>query len=367
MVSVSAAESIVTATPSTVASGEEAAVGIVVNDASGDPIPGVGAGVIVIACTGSNNTLTQPSGATSSAGSVGGGAVSSTTAEAKTVSVTVAGIALTDTAPVTVEGTVTALFEEDWDYADTAAMEASFSDLYLEVPDPPGNPYPGDAGQAAIALDIGGGFGGENYMRAIFGDVTSWTNNLIWGGSADRLHDYTLRPQITLNLADTAIELFYRFRFGPNWTTLIPDSWNGGGQNADHKTMLLYGNSGDRWSVKIGAGVSAFGPVVRVGDVVQGDRDCNQFSWEAGDPEVLASTYWDNQWHTMQLRITGLGGASGTCDTLLDGILVDSVTGRDYTAETAFDFINPGANKNQGQAEAMEYHVGLIRITTYTP
>ena len=132
--------------------------------------------------------------------------------------------------------------------------------------------------------------------------------------------------------------------------------------------MLLYGLSGaDRWSVKIGAGVSVYGPVVRVGDVVSADRDCNQFSWAAGDPEVLASTYWDNQWHTMQVRISGIGSASGQTDTLLDGVLVDRVTGRDYTGYTGLDFINPGSNKNQGQAEAMEYHVGLIRITEYTP
>ena len=364
MVSVSAAESLVTASPATVASGEEAAVGIVANDASGDPIAGVGAEVIAIACTGTNNTLTQPSGVTSSAGSVGGGAVSSTTAEAKTVSVMVAGIAITDTAALTVEGTVTALFEEDWDYADTAAMEASFSDLYTETAV---SPYV--TGTGSYALETGTGFGGENYMEVTFPDVTSWTGTVVFGGpGADRLQNYTMRPEIQLDLTGSAFEFFMRFRFSANWTTLIPDAWNGGTQNADHKTMLLYGLSDvDRWSVKIGAGESVFGPVVRVGDVVSADRDCNQFSWVAGDPEVLGTTYWDNQWHTMTLRISGIGGVSGQTDTLLDGILVDSVTGRDYSSYTGLDFLNPGANRNQGQSETMLFDVGLIRITSYTP
>lgn len=107
IVQASASLSTVAANPITVGSGVSSAVTLTVLDASGDPIAGVAAAACVLSVTGSNNTVTQPTGVTNADGVIAG-SFSSTTAEAKTASFTVAGLAITDTAVVTVASSSTA-------------------------------------------------------------------------------------------------------------------------------------------------------------------------------------------------------------------------------------------------------------------
>src|SRR6266511_108295 len=73
-------------------------VTVTVKDANGNPISGA---TVVLSVTGSGNTLTQPSGPTNSSG-VATGTLSSTVAEAKTISASANGTAITQTASVTV-------------------------------------------------------------------------------------------------------------------------------------------------------------------------------------------------------------------------------------------------------------------------
>ena len=98
---VSAAKSTLQVAPTTlVASGGSSAatISVIARDAFGNPVPGV---TVVLAATGSGNTLTQPAGPTD-AGGAATGTLSSTGAGLKTVSATVNGIPLTSQPTVTV-------------------------------------------------------------------------------------------------------------------------------------------------------------------------------------------------------------------------------------------------------------------------
>ena len=98
---VSAAQSTVTAAPATItaSNGSSAStITVTARDAFNNPIQGA---TVVLAATGTGNTLTQPSGTTNASG-VATGSLSSTDAEAKTVSATINGVAINQTPTVTV-------------------------------------------------------------------------------------------------------------------------------------------------------------------------------------------------------------------------------------------------------------------------
>jgi hypothetical protein len=89
----------VAAAPASIAAGGgPTTITVTAKDASGNPVVGM---TVLLAATGSGNTLTQPAAATDGNG-VATGALSSTVAEGKTVSATVNGTGLTQTAGVTV-------------------------------------------------------------------------------------------------------------------------------------------------------------------------------------------------------------------------------------------------------------------------
>ena len=96
---VDAAQSTVAVSDATIAAGTgTSTVTVTARDQYGNAVPGA---AVVIAATGSNNTITQPSGVTDASGIATGG-FASTTSEAKTISATAAGVAITQTQVVTV-------------------------------------------------------------------------------------------------------------------------------------------------------------------------------------------------------------------------------------------------------------------------
>ena len=103
---VSAGQSTVTAAPtSTTAGAGTSTITVTAKDAFGNPISGA---TVVLAATGTGNTLTQPASTTNGSG-VATGTLSSTVAEGKTVSATINAVPITQTATVTVTaGTVSA-------------------------------------------------------------------------------------------------------------------------------------------------------------------------------------------------------------------------------------------------------------------
>ena len=96
---VSASQSEVTASPSTILNdgSTTSTVTVTLRNAAGVPLSGK---TVTLSSTGSNNTIVQP-GVTNGAG-VATGTIATTTAEAKTVSAASEGVTVTDTATVTV-------------------------------------------------------------------------------------------------------------------------------------------------------------------------------------------------------------------------------------------------------------------------
>jgi adhesin/invasin len=96
---VDAAQSTVVAAPTSITAGTETStITVTAKDALGNPIQGA---TVVLATTGSGNTLTQPVGTTNASG-VASGTLSSTIAESKSVAATINGVAVTQTAAVAV-------------------------------------------------------------------------------------------------------------------------------------------------------------------------------------------------------------------------------------------------------------------------
>ena len=96
---VSASQSTLDATPASIsADGGSATITVTAKDGSGNPVSGA---TVVLTATGTGNTLTQPAGFTDGSG-VATGTLSSTVSEAKTVSATIDGVALTQTSAVAV-------------------------------------------------------------------------------------------------------------------------------------------------------------------------------------------------------------------------------------------------------------------------
>jgi len=97
---VSAAPSTVTASPGSITAGSGVAtITVTARDEFGNPIQGA---VVVLAATGTGNTLTQP-GTTTDASGQATGALSATAAQPKIVSATIAGTGVTQTAIVAVD------------------------------------------------------------------------------------------------------------------------------------------------------------------------------------------------------------------------------------------------------------------------
>jgi hypothetical protein len=98
---VDVATSTVAASPSTVDNGAPSTITITLLDATGQPLVGVPASQIVVASSGTGNTITQPTGVTNAAGQITA-TLSSTVEADKVVSVTACGVLVTDTATVAV-------------------------------------------------------------------------------------------------------------------------------------------------------------------------------------------------------------------------------------------------------------------------
>lgn len=116
---VSAAQSTVVAS-SPVATGVLSTVNVTAKDGAGVPLIGM---TVTIAVSGSNNTITQPSVVTNGSG-VATATFSSTTAETKTVSATINGTLVTQTASVVVQaaGGPTPILSEHFTWASQSAF-----------------------------------------------------------------------------------------------------------------------------------------------------------------------------------------------------------------------------------------------------
>src|SRR5205823_3662551 len=147
---VSAAQSTVTAAPPTIEAGTETAtITVIARDANGNLISGA---TVVLQATGSGNTLTQPTGPTDRWEERRGGK-RSTAAEAKTISATINGLAVTQPAPVTVTSSgVTAAQSTVLAAPPTIEAGTGISTITVTARDANGNPISG----ATVQLQASG-------------------------------------------------------------------------------------------------------------------------------------------------------------------------------------------------------------------
>ena len=173
--SVSASQSSVTAAPATIAVGGGAStITVTVKDSSGNPVSGA---TVVLATTGSGNTLVQPTG-TTSAGGVATGSLSSTVAETKSISATANGVALAQSATVTVtNGAVSASLSTVTASPATLTASSGSATITVTVKDGSGNPV---SGATVILAATGSGntltqpAGTTNSSGVATGTLSSW-------------------------------------------------------------------------------------------------------------------------------------------------------------------------------------------------
>ena len=155
---VSASDSIVDATTPVTADGASTStITITAKDAYGNPIPDIPAAQVVVAATGTGNTLTQPSSATDANGQATA-TLASTKAETKTVSVTISGTPISDTAQVVFEPGAVSDTESIVDATTPVAADgASTSTITITAKDAQGNPIPDIPAAQVVVVATGTG------------------------------------------------------------------------------------------------------------------------------------------------------------------------------------------------------------------
>ena len=137
---VSASQSTVTASAASIAAGTgTSTITVTAKDANGNPVSGA---TVVLAASGTGNTVTQPSGATDGNG-VTTGTLSSTVAGTKTVTATASGTAITQTATVTVTLGPVSASQSTVVAAPTTIASGSGSTITVTANDANGNPISG--------------------------------------------------------------------------------------------------------------------------------------------------------------------------------------------------------------------------------
>ena len=156
---VSASRSTVAVSPETItaASGANAAtITVVAKDANGNPVSGA---TVVLAVGGSHNTLTQPSGPTGADG-VATGTISSDVAQAKIVSATINGVAITQTDTLTVSPDQPATLAFKVQPGTTAPGATITPAVAVEVRDQFGNAVTNAVNDVTLAIGINPGGSG---------------------------------------------------------------------------------------------------------------------------------------------------------------------------------------------------------------
>ena len=155
---VSALQSTVSASPAAIAASAGATtstISVAARDAFGNPVAGV---TVALVTSGSGNVLTQPSGVTDATGAATG-TLSSTVAASKSVSATVNGIAVVQTAGVTVTPAAASQLVFTTQPTSISAGSAITPAVVVAVQDAFGNLATGFAGSVTIAIATNPGAG----------------------------------------------------------------------------------------------------------------------------------------------------------------------------------------------------------------
>ena len=137
---VSPSQSTISAAPGSIGAGDETStITVTARDGDGDPVAGAG---VLLSATGSGNTISQPSDPTNANG-VTTGTIRSTVAQAKTVSATINGTTITQTAAVTVTAGPPSAAQSTVSASPTSISTGGTSTITVAVRDQHGNPIGG--------------------------------------------------------------------------------------------------------------------------------------------------------------------------------------------------------------------------------
>lgn len=335
IVQASASLSVVGATPSEIDNDgvDVATVTLVVLDGAGDPIVGVPAAQCVLAVSGTGNTVTQPTGFTDANGEITGSFVT-TTAEAKSCSWAVAGLAVTQTAAVTaVGGAVAVWLEENFStYSSTANMLADPRGIYTEGE---------DSNAAQIVLDTAEGYDGlTQCMR------------YDWPDRSGVCSDYTIGRNLTLPSAVAEVWIEAVIKFSAVWSTV--NAGCGGISNPDYKFMFgrINGMS-SRFETVLGNG----------GNAIINGYPSNE---EADTVAAVLSDLVDEQWHVFRWHWK-VGTGDGVDKMWIDGVLQSDLTAISTGTTTSIYGLGLGRNMNQGPDQTQTLQWGRIRLYNTNP
>lgn len=299
---VSATVSTLTIAPSTItAGGTGTAVTVTAKDGVGLPVVGA---TVVLAVTGTGNSVIQPVGVTSTSG-VAQGTITSTVAEVKTVSATANSIAILQTAAVTVQSG--AILPAPWyeltyeAYANTAAFLADLTTFTNE-----------DVGTANMELvtDAPAGLGLTKSWRARY-DATP--------GNVSQ----TIGRNINLPSAVSEVWVEVYLKWSANF-----DTHNAGSEPAAHKVLFGRYNGTGRWEFDVG---QQQGDQVSIGypdvqdimiatlntytDIWLGTWQRWRFHWKVGTGSGLTgrSRLWQGNtlWRDLSLNVTNVNTIYG--------------------------------------------------------
>lgn len=323
----SAANSTVSASPTTVASGVSSTITVTVRDTNGNPIQGY---TVVLASTGSTNTLGQPSAATDANG-VATGTLSSTTLETKTVSATANSNAITQTASVVVQASSGAWLTEDFStYTSTADILSDPRGIYSVGE---------DVNTAQMALDPSVGYTAGGLTKSLRFDYPA-RNGVCT--------DYTIGRNINLptNVDEVWVEVVAKFQNG--FTTIMTGCSS---SNPDFKFLFGRVQTSGRFNIMIGTSSNLQYTVGYPG---------GEDNFEGGS----ASGNFDGNWHIHRWHMKV--GASGACKYWVDGVVVKDY-GTVAMATNQIYGLAIGRNINQGPPSAQSLWWGRILFYNTDP
>lgn len=325
-VQASAANTIVTV-PETVDPNTEAPVTVVVRDGSNNGIEGIGPAGVVLAVSGTGNTLTQPTGQTTDAGESPGLAFESSVSEAKTITVTVGGLQAT-TQPSCTVGTTSDVFAMDYSLA--AATAGGFT---IGAED-------GGSGQLTITRQVGIGPSSQNAYRYTYAT----------GGSPGGQYGFGWQRTFVGAPFAYGDVVYLRFRYRINSGAVLrfyDDEGALGGVGRLKKIIL---NNGSATSGR---------PILDL-QMYRDTGSGQSFNWRISkgggeDPAVITDQPLDSDWHAVQLRVSyssaqdvADGGYAIWFDNATEGSPDASIGSIVVNAEGDVGSVSWGAYQNNG-------------------
>lgn len=377
MTSVSPSLSTVTVDRSTMVADdvEVATFTVTLVDAEGHPIANLPANRIVLAVSGTGNTLVQPASATNGAG-VTQCSFTTSVDEVKTPTITVYGVALDDQPPVTAEAAgATPDIEVDFDdYANIGAVDADSGSGLTFAAEESGGPWSQFARQS-LATSIGG----AKALRFNYPDRTTFVApDYPDGADSLRCADFYIIRAMTKFFTDNApvtecwaeLTMAWSGPLGESataFTTAVPSGW-GCVSGSDHKTIFLTTTS-TRFSWKVGyAGL--YYPAASSVAIPEGPL-ATRIRWDPtapgqgdGDNNFIGPNVWDGLLHTIRVYAkVDPSGSTGRQMLWVDGVELYDSGGINTPSQTSINKLSLGNNLNRGANRDM--HMEFYGIKLY--